>query len=150
MAHTRSTRQTGHWSRRPEWTRSRQVQRQNKSMFKHGTGRLSAVQRTDKEVNIRYPTSSPVQPLAASLNQRPAGQDRRHGLHIRAWKTGESQDVPSLPSALPEVTRGEGSPSKHQARVRTFPRCGIRELNATLLKQADDCNTTKSEQKALQ
>jgi hypothetical protein len=29
-------------------------------------------------------------------------------------------------------------------------RCGIRELNATLLKQADDCNTTKSEQKALQ
>ena len=30
------------------------------------------------------------------------------------------------------------------------PCCGIRELNATLLKQADGCNTTKSEQKALQ
>ena len=30
------------------------------------------------------------------------------------------------------------------------PRCGIRELNATLLKQAGECNTTKSEQKALQ
>ena len=30
------------------------------------------------------------------------------------------------------------------------PRCGIPELNATLLKQADECNTTKSEQKALQ
>ena len=30
------------------------------------------------------------------------------------------------------------------------PSRGIRELNATLLKQADECNTTKSEQKALQ
>ena len=30
------------------------------------------------------------------------------------------------------------------------PRCGIQELNATLLKQAGKCNTTKSEQKALQ
>ena len=39
-------RQTGHWSRQPECTRSRRVQCQNKSMFQHGTRRLSAVQRT--------------------------------------------------------------------------------------------------------
>ena len=35
-------------------------------------------------------------------------------------------------------------------RSATNTRCGIRELNATLLKQAGECNTTKSEQKALQ
>ena len=37
--HTRSTRQTGHWSRRPGCTASCQVQCQNKSMFRHGTPR---------------------------------------------------------------------------------------------------------------
>ena len=38
----------------------------NNSMLKHGTRRLSAVQKTDREVNILCPSRIPVQPL----NQR--------------------------------------------------------------------------------
>ena len=65
-------------------------------MFKHGTRRLSAVQRTDKEVNILHPSRIPVQPLAASLNQGPAGKDRMHAPHTMARVTGEIQDIPAL------------------------------------------------------
>ena len=60
-------------------------------------------------VNILFPSCIPVQPLAALLNQRPAGRDRMHAQYAKAWISGESQAIPTLPSALPEVTHGEGS-----------------------------------------
>ena len=50
-------------------------------------------------VNILYPSCNPVQPLAALLNQRPAGKER-----AKTWIAGENQAIPTLPPALPEVT----------------------------------------------
>ena len=76
---------------------ARQVQGRTKTEARPAcTRHLAAVQRTGK---VLYPSRIPTQPLAASLNQRPAGKDR---MHVQAWITGESQAIPSLPSALPE------------------------------------------------
>ena len=102
--HTRSTRQTGHWSRQPECTRSRQVQCQNKSMFKHGTRRLSAVPRTDRQAG--HPSHFPVQPLAALLNQRPASKDRMHVLRSLAQISGKLRtSLPYPPHCLSSRTQ---------------------------------------------
>ena len=90
-SHTRSTRQTGHWSRQPECTRSRQVQCQDKSMFRHGTRRLSAVQMTEAVVPSSPPRSR-IQPLAATLSQRPAGKQSKTDQLPQAWVMRESQD----------------------------------------------------------
>ena len=78
------------------------------------------------------------------------------GVEPRDWPSHQGpgcravQPTPSqnLPRCVSDMALG-GSTFSGMAPMPP-PRCGIRELNATLLKQAGECNTTKSEQKALQ
>ena len=69
-------------------------------------------------VNILFPSRIPVQPLAVLLNQRPAGKDSIHAQYAKAWIAGENQAIPTLPSALPEVTHGEGSSKNRRIGYR--------------------------------
>ena len=95
--------------RRPECTKSRQVQRQNKDMFKRGTKRLSAVQGQERSPATARP-QHPVQPLAAStLDQSPAACSSQHPPRAR---------IQCLHSVR---FHGEGYPSVLSVRVDTVP-----------------------------